>query len=124
MKSLIASGLLIASSLLSLASADAPGTFSLKIFKNREVEKAQLAKRGTLSVTLANYETIGLYAANATVGTPGQPFTFQIDTGSSDVWVPSSSASICKDTQEGGCPFGSCKYSPYPPESRSTTRAY
>ena len=110
MKSSIASGLLAASSLLSLASADAPGTFSIKIHKNRQVERAQLAKRGTVPVTLANYEQIGLYTANATVGTPGQLLTFQVDTGSSDVWVPSSSAEICKDTKEGGCPFGSCKY--------------
>lgn len=110
MKSSIASGLLAVSSLLSLASADAPGTFSVKIHKNRHVEKAQLAKRGTLSVSLGNYEQLGLYVANATVGTPGQPLTFQVDTGSSDVWVPSSSASICKDIKDGGCPFGSCKY--------------
>jgi predicted aspartyl protease len=110
MKSSIVSSLLAASSLLSVASADAPGTLSIKIHKNRHVEKAQLAKRGTLQVTLANYEQVGLYAANATVGTPGQPLTFQVDTGSSDVWVPSSSAEICKDTREGGCPFGSCKY--------------
>lgn len=110
MKSSIASGLLAASSLLSLASADTPGTLSIKIHKNRHVEKAQLAKRGTVQATLANYEQVGLYAANATVGTPGQALTFQVDTGSSDVWVPSSSASICQDTREGGCPFGSCKY--------------
>lgn len=114
MKSSTASSLLTASCLLSLVSAhDASGTFSLKIVKNRQVERAQLAKRGTLQTTLANYAQIGLYAANATVGTPPQSFSFQVDTGSSDVWVPSSSASICKDTTNGGCPFGSCKSCPF-----------
>jgi predicted aspartyl protease len=114
MKSSIASGLLAASSLLSIVSGqDAPGTFSLKIVKNRQVEKAQLAKRGTVQTTLTNYAQAGLYAANATVGTPPQSFTFQVDTGSSDVWVPSSSASICKDVANGGCPFGSCKSCPF-----------
>jgi hypothetical protein len=117
MKSSIASGLLVASSLVSLTSAqDAPGTFSLKIVKNRHIERAQLAKRGTVQTTLANYEQVGLYAANATVGTPPQSFTLQVDTGSSDVWVPSSGASICTDTADGGCPFGSCK--PHPSPSR------
>lgn len=109
MKSSIVSGLLTASSLLlSFVSADdAPGTFSVKIVKNRQVERAQLAKRGTVLTTLNNFAQIGLYAANATVGTPPQSFTFQVDTGSSDVWVPSASASICEDTANGGCPFGS-----------------
>jgi hypothetical protein len=118
MKSSIASGLLAASSLLYLVSADAPGTFSVKIAKNRHVEKAQLAKRGTVQVTLANYYQVGLYAANATVGTPGQALTFQVDTGSSDVWVPSSNAAICQDTNDGGCPFGSCKLSLHVRQSR------
>jgi hypothetical protein len=92
---------------------------SLKIVRNQHVQKAQLARRGTVQATLNNYEQVGLYAVNATIGTPGQPFTLQVDTGSSDVWVPSSSASICKDTSQGGCPFGSCKFGSIPVRPRS-----
>ncbi len=114
MKSSIASGLLAASSLASslVSAQDAPGTLSLKIVKNRHVERAQLAKRGTVQTALGNYQQMGLYAVNATIGTPPQSFTLQLDTGSSDVWVPSSKASMCTDIANGGCPVGSCEYHP------------
>jgi|SRR5450432_211040 Eukaryotic aspartyl protease len=108
MKSPIFSGLLAASSLISWAYANTPGTLRLNIIKNREVERAQIQKRGTVQTTLGNEPLMGLYYANATIGTPGQEFSLQVDTGSSDVWVPSVSAPICQSTKDGGCFAGSC----------------
>lgn len=102
------------------------------IVKNSANEAAQLQKRqlhlqrrglggvvrvaerdDTITATLGNAVTTGLYYANVTVGTPAQQLSLQIDTGSSDVWVPSSTASICQDTRDGGCPGGSCMFFQY-----------
>ncbi|PHH59425.1 hypothetical protein CDD81_3211 [Ophiocordyceps australis] len=56
---------------------------------------------------IKNDLTQGGYFATVNIGTPGQELTLQLDTGSSDVWVPSASASICHDKREGGCSLGS-----------------
>lgn len=54
----------------------------------------RLARRQTIAEPLANNQN--LYFANVTVGTPGQALSLQIDTGSSDVWMTSSSADFCQ----------------------------
>ncbi|KAI8955717.1 aspartic peptidase domain-containing protein [Xylaria longipes] len=63
----------------------------------------------TVSETITNEKTRGGYFASCAVGTPPQNVTLQLDTGSSDIWVPASSASICEESesQGGGCTFGS-----------------
>jgi Eukaryotic aspartyl protease len=43
------------------------------------------------------------FYTQVTVGTPPQPFALQLDTGSSDIWFPDSSAPLC---QEGQCIVG------------------
>ncbi|KAH6885966.1 aspartic peptidase domain-containing protein [Thelonectria olida] len=58
----------------------------------------------TLQETIANNKRKGGYFANVKVGSPGQNVTLQLDTGSSDVWMPYSDAPICKKT---GCQLGS-----------------
>lgn len=67
-----------------------------------------LQKRGAQSVTLTNaLNTYGLYYVNATVGTPGQSLAFQLDTGSSDVWMFNSQAyQSCLNSQYGAQCFG------------------
>ncbi|KAF2090906.1 acid protease, partial [Saccharata proteae CBS 121410] len=66
----------------------------------------RLARRQkTVQTSLANFES--LYQINITVGTPGQTLGLQIDTGSSDVWFPSSSSSDCQQNECVGGAFDS-----------------
>ncbi len=70
---------------------------------------SKFRRRNTITEILGNNETSGLYTAQAMVGTPAQPITFQIDTGSSDVWMLSATADLCTDPvlqrerRRGGC---------------------
>ena len=47
-----------------------------------------------------------LYIINVTVGTPGQPFTLQLDTGSSDIWIPSINSDACQQVPQACQLFG------------------
>jgi len=73
------------------------------------VSRAELIERAnTVGVSLTNARSQGLYFANVSVGTPGQALALQIDTGSSDIWVPSSTATFCS-TSKLGCQNGKCE---------------
>jgi hypothetical protein len=81
------------------------GTLQMGLLKNRMAEEQQISKRGLPDATLINEKI--LYFVNVTVGTPPQSFGLQIDTGSSDVWVPTVENPNCV---QGHCSSGSCKY--------------
>jgi hypothetical protein len=80
----------------------------LPIAKNFEAEAAirrRQSGKGIVPVPLEN--ALYLYYANATVGSPPQAVSLQIDTGSSDTWVPFVGASICTESDQ--CNEGTCK---------------
>lgn len=114
----LTSFILASSSLVSLSTA--AGTIQWNIARDNAVAAAQLKSRSlvlskradTVQATLGNAVQAGLYYANITVGTPAQTLQVQIDTGSSDVWVPSSTAELCvagATRTSDGCTGGSCK---------------
>lgn len=62
----------------------------------------------TWEETIINEKGKGGYFATVTVGNPGQDLVMQLDTASSDTWVPYTGASICEGITTS-CSLGSCK---------------
>jgi hypothetical protein len=54
-----------------------------------------LSRRDAHAATIANNITGGGYYVDVEVGTPGQPITMVLDTGSSDAWIVSYQADLC-----------------------------
>ncbi|KAL7620139.1 hypothetical protein AAE478_009132 [Parahypoxylon ruwenzoriense] len=76
----------------------------------RQTGRPKFTRRqeGTFEEIITNEKLRGGYFASCQVGSPGQNLTLQLDTGSSDIWVPSSGASVCQtSSQNSGCTFGS-----------------
>lgn len=78
--------------------------------------KASSRKRaaGTQEAEITNSVARGGYFATCSVGTPRQDVILQLDTGSSDVWIPSSAAAICRATKQA-CSLGTCAWNRAPP---------
>jgi Eukaryotic aspartyl protease len=55
----------------------------------------KIKRRGAPSAPLFNAQGDLLYLVNVTVGTPPQALSLQLDTGSSDIWLPSAQSSAC-----------------------------
>ncbi|KAK4167256.1 mitochondrial elongation factor g 1-like protein [Cladorrhinum sp. PSN259] len=68
----------------------------------------RLRKRAsTYTQLITNQEARGGYFASCRLGTPAQDIVLQLDTGSSDIWVPDSRARICTKAGTEGCSLGS-----------------
>jgi predicted aspartyl protease len=99
----------------SLLASVAHAQVQWNIERREPAPTAGLRKRAasTYQETIINDKTKGGYFATVSVGTPAQKMTLQLDTGSSDIWVPYSGASVCSSsrssTSTGGCTLGSCK---------------
>ncbi|KAI0965003.1 aspartic peptidase domain-containing protein [Xylaria arbuscula] len=78
-----------------------------------------LRKRGgTYSQELINNLTVGGYYAHVSLGTPPQPVTLTVDTGSSDVWILDTRADLCQSAAKQHY-YGTC-LATYDPAQSST----
>src|SRR3569833_65210 len=86
--------------LLAAAASAATAQSVVEIGINR-VKPGQkgLTRRSTIVEPLANNFTGGGYYIQVSVGTPGQPQTMVLDTGSSDVWVVAFNADLCRSSR-------------------------
>ena len=106
----ITSTLMVAAALLPLPSLaePAPKVVSYEFTKVSRPNK-RLRKRadGSVNVQLYN-DAPQMYQVNITVGTPGQDLIVQLDTGSSDLWIPASDSTLCQSNPAGCREFGDC----------------
>ncbi|TRX98504.1 hypothetical protein FHL15_000578 [Xylaria flabelliformis] len=88
-------------------------------FSRAGPEHQSLRKRaGTYSQELNNNLTGGGYYAEVALGTPPQPVTLILDTGSSDVWVLDTNADLCQSRSLQSI-YGTC-LATYEPTDSST----
>jgi elongation factor G len=80
--------------------------------ERRQHGPPQLYRRAkTAEEVITNERQRGGYYATVRVGTPFQDVVLQLDTGSSDTWVPSARAPVCSELFDvNPCPLGSCKF--------------
>jgi hypothetical protein len=78
-----------------------PGVVGVKFTKREITNPADPALRlrrraSTAQATIYNAQGNLLYLVNTTVGTPPQDIGLQLDTGSSDIWIPWAGSTICE----------------------------
>jgi hypothetical protein len=96
--------LAVSAALLVAPAASAAGTVQWDIQKHHP--KAKFGRRAdTHEGVITNELTRGGYFATCSMGTPPQNLTLQLDTGSSDIWVPWSLATVCEADK---CTLGNC----------------
>lgn len=83
-----------------------PHVVSMNFLKSRIVQHGLQRRDGTVLTSLANNADLQ-YLANISIGTPPQDFIVQLDTGSSDLWIPSAQSDLCR-TQDCST-TGACK---------------
>ncbi|KAL9026229.1 MAG: hypothetical protein Q9196_005071 [Gyalolechia fulgens] len=73
-----------------------PHVVSIDFLKSRIVQHGVQRRDGTVATSLANNADLQ-YLANISIGTPPQNFLVQLDTGSSDLWIPSAQSDLCRN---------------------------
>ena len=74
-----------------------PKVYGLKFAKVKKNGAQSGLQRRANTVAEALYNGQNLYIANISIGTPPQEMSVQLDTGSSDLWVPASESNICSE---------------------------
>lgn len=111
------SALTLAAAILPCTTTANPRVVNMDFVKTRTPQPSLQRRAGTILTPLTNNADLQ-YLANITVGTPPQPFVVAIDTGSSDLWIPSVRSDICQ--LQDCSQTGACK-SAIPPNRRETS---
>jgi hypothetical protein len=95
--------------LIYASSALAAGTLDLALFKQANPQfRSQFSRHDAFDTSVFTERGFAYYL-NIFVGTPGQLQTVQLDTGSSDLFVTSSTAAYCQESTCMGGTFDSSK---------------
>ncbi|KAL8877985.1 MAG: hypothetical protein Q9198_004111 [Flavoplaca austrocitrina] len=98
---------LFVSTLVPLCVVAAPKTLGLKFdVKRHQPESPTVTKRAQIVGGALSNEKVR-YLMNITVGTPPQYLEIKLDTGSSDMWIPSANSKMCQEFAEECLEHGS-----------------
>jgi len=75
-------------------------------FNKVKAPRTIMRRDGSVPVTITNLKK--LYLLDLEIGTPPQPFRLTLDTGSSDLFVPSITEDFCLEHQEDCKRTGAC----------------